>query len=83
MKISSIILIICFWFMVGQAWSAEDWYWKGSGQFLLKSYSGSTQFENLSGFGVFLSGDYLERGGFSVGYNFNHTNYKSGLSSGL
>ena len=83
MKISPIILIICFWLMAGQSWSAEDWYWKGSGQLLLKNYSGSTQLENLSGFGVFLTGDYLERGGFSIGYNFNQTNYKSGLSSGL
>lgn len=83
MKRSSIIFIICFWCMTSQAWSADDWYMKSSGQFLLKNYSGSSQLENLFGFGVFLTGDYLERGGFSIGYNFNQTNYKSGLASEL
>ena len=83
MKRSSIIFIICFWFVTSQAWSEDDWYMKSSGQFLLKSYSGSSQLDNLFGFGVFLTGDYLEQGVFSLGYNLNHTNYKSGLSSGL
>ena len=67
--------------MAGQAWSVEEWYWKGSGQLLLKNYSGSTQLENLSGFGIFLTGDYLEQGGFTAAYNLNHTSYKSGLSN--
>jgi hypothetical protein len=83
MKRPSITFIICFWFVTSQAWSAEDWYMKSSGQMLLKNYSGSSQLDNLFGFGVFLNADYLERGGFSVGYNFNQTNYKSGLASGL
>jgi len=83
MKRLSTIIFICFWFVVNQAWSAEDWYMKSSGQLLVKNYSSSSQLENLFGFGVFLNGDYLERGGFSIGYNFNQTNYKSGLISGL
>lgn len=56
---------------------------KGSGQILLKNYTGSLQLDHFLGLGAFLSGDYLERGGFGVGYSVNHTNYKSGLSSGL
>lgn len=81
MKNFFIILIV--YSFSSQAWSADDWYMKSSGQFLLKNYSSSLQLDNLTGFGIFLSGDYLERGGFSVGYSFNQTNYKSGLSSGL
>ena len=65
--------------MAGQALSAEDWYWKGDGQVLLKNYSDNAQAESLYGVGVFLSADYLERSGLAVGYNYNHTNYKSGL----
>jgi len=83
MKTSLIILIFSFWLMATQAWSEEDWYLKGSGQLLFKSYAGSTKLENLSGFGVFLSGDYLEQSGLTVGYNSSQTNYKSVLSSGL
>lgn len=83
MKVTAIIFIFYSWLIAGQAWSAQDWYWQGSGQLLLKSYSGSTQAEKLSGFGVFISGDYLEQASFTIGYNDNHTNYKSGLNSGL
>jgi len=83
MKISPIIFICCFWLLAGQARSAENWYWQSSGQLLLKNYSGSAQSDNLSAFGVFLSGDYLEQAGFTIGYNNNYTNYKSALDSGL
>lgn len=72
-----IMLIVSFWLMTGQAWSAENWYWKTSGQLLLKEYRGSAELENLSGVGVFLSGDYLERGNITAGYYFNHSNYKT------
>lgn len=81
MKRSSIIIMLCLLFISSQAWSDENWYMKSSGQLLFKSYSGSAQLENLTGFGVFLTGDYLERGGFTVAYNLNHTSYKSGLSN--
>ena len=81
MKRSSIIFMLFFGFISSQAWSDENWYMKSSGQLLLKSYSGSAQLENLSGFGVFLTGDYLERGSFTVAYNLNHTSYKLGLSN--
>lgn len=76
-------MICCLGLMVGQVRSAEEnWYWKGSGQLLVKSYNGSDQLDYLTGVGVFLTGDYLERGGFTVGYNFNNTDYKADLSSG-
>jgi hypothetical protein len=76
-RTTSIMLIVSFWLTAGQAWSAENWYWKASGQMLLKSYSDSTQLNNLSGVGIGLSGDYLERGNITAGYNFNHSNYKN------
>ena len=55
---------------------------KSSGQLLFKSYSGSSQLENLTSFGIFLTGDYLERGGFTVGYSFDTLNYMPDLGSG-
>jgi hypothetical protein len=76
-RITRIILIVSFWLTAGQAWSDENWYWKASGQMLLKSYNDSTELNDLSGFGVGLSGDYLERGNFTAAYNFNHSNYKN------
>lgn len=78
-----IFFVVCSWFVAGPSWAAEDWYWKGRGQLLEKNYSSSTQLENLTGVAVFVEGDYLERGGFALGYNSNLTNYRSGLSSGL
>lgn len=84
MKISTLIIIFCIGLMAGPAWSAEEsWYWKGSGQLLVRNYSDSVQLENLYGVGVSLTGEYLEQGGFTVGYNFNNTDYKAGASSGL
>lgn len=76
-RTTHIMLIVSFWLTAGQAWSAENWYWKTSAQLLLKNYNGSAELENLSGVGVFISGDYLERGNITAGYNFNHSNYKT------
>lgn len=81
MKNLCIFFIVCSWFAAGQSWSAENWYWKGRGQLLLKNFSGSNELDNLNGFGVFLEGDYLERSGFAFGYNHNLTSYRSGLSN--
>lgn len=81
MKASHIIVIFLCWLIAREVWSADDWYWKTSGQLLLKTYNGSAQLDDLSGAGVFLHGDYLERGGLTFAYNLNHTSYKSGLSN--
>lgn len=63
------------------AWSADDWYRQASGQLLLKGYNGSEQLDAYSGIAGFVSADYLERGGFTLGYHLNQTQYKSGLSA--
>lgn len=60
----------------GPVWSADDWYWTGSGQVLLRNYSDSLVLDNLTGFGLRLDSDHLKRGGFVLGYNFNQRNYK-------
>lgn len=78
MKNISLLLLVCLWFAPGQSWSADDWYWQGRGQLLLKDYSGSARLDYLTGFGLYLQGDYLERGGFALGYYTNNTHYRSG-----
>ena len=76
MKILTIMLIFCFGLMAGKAQSAdESWYWTGSGQLFLRSYTGSAQLNSLSNFSVFLTGEYFERGGFTVGYSLDTFNY--------
>lgn len=83
MKKLPLILFCSFLLLPGIGRGASDWYWKGSGQLLLKSYNGSMQLDNLTGIGATLSGDYLERGGVSVGLQFNQTDYKPAASNGL
>ena len=54
---------------------ADDWYWQADGQLLLQDYQGAERLDNLSGFGLRLGADYLERGGFKLGYNAHHKNF--------
>lgn len=58
---------------------AGDWYWGSALQGLTKHYSGSEQLDSLSGVGLSLTADYLERGGIAAGYNYNEKRYLSGL----
>jgi len=81
MKIIRVILVLCFWFITGQAWAVEDWYWKGGVGLLAKGYNDSMKLHDLTGIGGMLSGDYMERGGFVASYNVNHINYQSDISS--
>jgi len=76
-----VIHILCFWLFTGQAWAAENWYWKGGVELLAKGYNDSMKLHDLTGIGGMLSGDYMERGGFVVSYNVNHINYQSNISS--
>lgn len=62
----------------GQARAAEDWFWQGSGQLLLKGYGGSTELDVLFGAGGFVAADYLEQGGVKFGYQVNRTVYQTG-----
>lgn len=45
------------------------WYFRADFQGLLGQYSGSEERDSLNNFGFFLRSDYLERAGFTVGYN--------------
>lgn len=80
MKRLSVLLLVVSCCLVTTAWSADDWYRQGSGQLLLKGYSGSVQLDAYSGVAGFVSADYLERGGWAFAYHLNQTRYKSGLS---
>lgn len=51
------------------AQASGPWYQRIDVQGLGSSYSGSTQRDALRNIGVFVRADYLERGGFTVGYN--------------
>lgn len=76
------VLLFTVWFApMGVAWSADDWYWKASGQLLLKGYQGSEQLAAFSGFAGFIAADYLERGGLKFGYHVARTAYRSGLGA--
>lgn len=54
---------------------ADDWYWQADAQLLLQDYQGAQRLDNLSGLGLSLGGDYLERGGFKLGYNVHQKNF--------
>lgn len=54
---------------------ADDWYWQADAQLLLQVYPGAQRLDNLTGFGLRLGGDYLERAGFTLGYNVHHKNF--------
>jgi hypothetical protein len=56
---------------------ADDWYYKIGGQVLYKAYSGSAQLSDFTGLAGYLSADYLERGGFSLGFHVNQTDYQA------
>jgi hypothetical protein len=59
----------------GHATAASEWFWQADGQALLKDYQDAPRLDNLFGVGALLAGDYLERGGFRLGYNFRHKNF--------
>ena len=48
----------------------DEWKMRASGQAALGSYDGSDLRDNLFSAGFFIGGDYLEQGGFTLGYNY-------------
>ncbi|OGQ97909.1 MAG: hypothetical protein A2505_05260 [Deltaproteobacteria bacterium RIFOXYD12_FULL_55_16] len=55
--------------LAAPVWAAGEWSTTAGAQAVYGSYSGSTQRDQVTGFGAVLSSDYLERGGFTLGLN--------------
>ena len=81
MKRYLVILCSVLFAYTEAAWSANGWYWKASGQMLLKGYQGSEQFSAFNDLAGFIAADYLERGGVKFGYHVSQTSYRTGLSA--
>lgn len=63
----------------GSVIAADDWDMQAMGQAVYGSYNDAELRDSLWGAGFFLSGDYLERGGFKVGYNYTEVEGKGSL----
>ena len=57
----------------------SPWSWRTDAQALYGSYTGSKARNALASAGAFVSGDYLERGGFTLGGNLLRLSFRSGL----
>ena len=56
--------------------ATDEWDMRLMGQTVYGSYNDADLRDSLWGAGVFLSGDYLEQGGFTVGYNYTEVEGK-------
>lgn len=61
----------------GSSFAQGDWEWKADLQGSYGSYQGSTLRDDVSSVGALLGGDYLDSGGFTVGYNYTVVRLKA------
>jgi hypothetical protein len=61
--------------------SSGPWYLSTTPQVVYEGYSGSDERDSLTGIGLFLDADYLEKAEFTAGYNYTRVEFKSGTSS--
>ena len=61
------------------AYAEDDWYVKSDIQSMTGQYANSTQRSSLTAGGLFLSADYLDHGGFTLGYNYTNIKFKAPL----
>ncbi|MDQ6961960.1 MAG: hypothetical protein Q9M28_05455 [Mariprofundaceae bacterium] len=73
-------LFSVFWLFQGTAY-AQNWYVKTDAQTIYGKYSKSAQRNDMVGAGLFVSADYLDHGGFTLGYNYTQVNLKAPLQS--
>ncbi len=57
--------------------SADAWEMRATGQAVVASYGGSNLRDSLFAAGFFIGGDYLEQGGFTLGYNYTEVDGKA------
>ena len=59
------------------ATASDGWEMRATGQAVVGSYGGSDLRDSLDAAGVFIGGDYLEQGGFTLGYNYTEVEGKA------
>ena len=57
--------------------ASDEWEMRATGQAVVGSYGGSDLRDSLYAAGVFIGGDYLEKGGFTLGYNYTEVEGKA------
>lgn len=57
--------------------ASDAWEMRATGQAVVGSYGGSDLRDSLYAAGIFFGGDYLEQGGFTVGYNYTEVEGKA------
>ncbi len=76
---SSFVACAIYGVVAGAAGAQEsepDWFTQADVQALYSAYSGSELRDTLQNFGFFVRSDYLERGGFTVGFNRTALNFR-------
>lgn len=74
------LFTLCFGLLLSQhAYADDNWYVKGDIQSMTGQYSNSTERSSLVTGGLFLSADYLDHGGFTLGYNYTNIKFKAPL----
>ena len=72
--LSTLLVGVC---AVPAAVASDEWDMQATGQAVVGSYSSSDLRDSLYAAGVFISGDYLEKGGFTLGYNYTEVDGKA------
>jgi hypothetical protein len=57
--------------------ASDAWEMRATGQAVVGSYGGSDLRDSLYAAGIFIGGDYLEQGGFTLGYNYTEVEGKA------
>lgn len=76
-----LLLMLPVIFSTGHVLADSDWYSEGGLHLLQMPFNGSEYYKYMSGVGVYISSDYLERAGFIIGYNSANKQYKSNLTN--
>ena len=72
--ISTALMGIC---ALPAAADSDEWEMRATGQVVVGSYGGSDLRDSLYAAGAFIGGDYLEKGGFTLGYNYTEVEGKA------
>jgi len=68
----TLLLFLAPW--SGYAAAASEWFWAADGEAMAADYQGAERLHNQFGVGAQLAGEYLERGGFELGYHYQRRN---------
>lgn len=79
MKLTSLAVTIATVAIAGPAMAVSDWTSTAGVQAVYGSYGGSVQRDKIAGYGIVITSDYLESGGFTLGLNRTDIKMKSGV----